>query len=100
MNRSDVVKAVANQCNLTQKQVDQVLDLFVSTIKLSLECDEDVLISGFGKFTIRKRAAVRKINPRTRTEIYVPSKKTFIFTPSKVFKALITRTVSLEEKDN
>ncbi len=100
MNRSDIVKSVANQCELSQKQVDEVLDLFVKTIKLSLECNEDVLVSGFGKFTIRERKAVRKVNPKTKQEISVPAKRTFIFTPSKVFKSLITRTVPLEEKDS
>lgn len=99
MNRSDIVKAVANQCSLSQKQVDEVISLFVKTIKLSLECDEDVMISGFGKFSMRQRKAVKKTNPKTGDVIYVPAKKTFIFTPSKVFKNLITRIADLEEKN-
>ena len=99
MNRSDLVKAIANQCTLSQRQVDKVLELFVDTIKLSLECDEDVLISGFGKFTIRRRKSVKKVNPITREDMIVPEKKTFIFTPSKVFKSALTKSVALEEKE-
>lgn len=99
MNRSDLVKAIANQCSLSQKQVDQVIDLFVDTIKLSLECDEDVMISGFGKFSIRNRRSVTKVNPKTGERITVPAKKTFIFTPSRVFKLFITKEVKVEQKE-
>lgn len=91
MNRSDIVKAVANQCPLSQNNVDLVLDLFVETIKLALECDEDVLISGFGKFAVRERKAVNKINPKTGERLEIPAKSTFVFTPSKLLKHQLTR---------
>jgi DNA-binding protein HU-beta len=91
MNRSDIVKAVANQCPLSQKDVDQVLDLFVETIKLALECDEDVLITGFGKFAVRERKPVNKVNPKTGEKLEIPAKSTFVFTPSKVLKQQLTK---------
>lgn len=102
MNRSDIIKAVANQCTVSQKDVDTVIDLFVETIKLSLQCDEDVLISGFGKFVIRDRKSVQKTNPKTGERIVIPAKRTFVFSLSKSFRSKVTKVMEarLEEGES
>ena len=36
------------------KQINEILETLLETIKATLETGEDVLISGFGKFSVKK----------------------------------------------
>lgn len=89
MEKSDLVKAVANQCNISQRNVHKVISLMFQTIELALKCDEEVIISGFGKFTPRHQKARTKHNPKTLEKVEVPAKRIVTFKPSAPLKRRI-----------
>ena len=86
MNKLDIVKVVAEDTGLTQKEVTGVVDGFVNTIIRELKKGQEVNIAGFGKFVVKKRAKRTSINPRTKEVVKVPACKAPAFKVGKALK--------------
>ena len=91
MNKLEIVKVVAEETGLTQKEVGAVVDSVVATIIAELKKGHDVNIAGFGKFAVKKRAARVSINPRTKQPIDVPASKAPTFRAGKQFKDAVNK---------
>ena len=82
MNKLDIVKVVAEETGLTQKEVLGVVDGFVATIIKELKK---------GKFVVKNRARRTSINPRTKEPIEVPASKAPTFRAGKQFKDAVNK---------
>lgn len=91
MNKLEIVKVVADDSGLTQKEVAGVLDAVITTIIDELKKGEEVNIAGFGKFVVKTRAARTSINPRTKQAINVPASKAPTFRAGKQFKEAVNK---------
>ena len=91
MNKAELVRAIAEETALTQKEVSTVLDSFVGTTVASLVKGEEVAIAGFGKFVVKNRAARESINPRTKEVVKVPACKAPAFKVGKAFKDAVNK---------
>ena len=91
MNKIDIVKVVAQESGLTQKEVAGVVDSVIATIITELRKGQEVNIAGFGKFVVKKRAARTSINPRTKQPINVPASKAPTFRAGKQFKEAVNK---------
>lgn len=91
MNKLEIVKVVAEDSGLTQKEVAGVLDTVIATIIDELKKGEEVNIAGFGKFVVKTRAARTSINPRTKQPINVPATKAPTFKAGKQFKEAVNK---------
>ncbi len=65
------------------------VDAIFSTVADTLKRDEKVVVTGFGTFLVRKRAARKGRNPQTGAEIQIPSTKTPGFTAGKSLKRMV-----------
>lgn len=86
MNKSDIVKGLANRESIGLVQADKLVNDVFDLIGLCLKCGEDVNLSGFGKFEVRSRRAVTRKHPRTGAPIEIPEKISLGFRPSPVLK--------------
>ena len=50
---------------------------------------DPILLTGFGKFEVRTRAARTGINPKTLAKIKLPATKVPAFKPGKALKAVV-----------
>ncbi len=91
MNKLEIVKVIAEDSGLTQKEVTGVVDTLIDTIISELKRGEEVNIAGFGKFVVKKRAARTSINPRTKEAIKVPASKAPTFRAGKQFKEAVNK---------
>lgn len=91
MNKLEIIKVVAEETGLTQKEVGAVVDSVVTTIIAELKKNKEVNIAGFGKFAVKKRAARVSINPRTKQPIDVPASKAPTFKAGKQFKEAVNK---------
>ena len=91
MNKLDIVKVVAEETGLTQKEVAGVVDTMIETIIAELKKGQEVNIAGFGKFVVKNRAARTSINPRTKQAISVPASKAPTFRAGKQFKEAVNK---------
>ena len=85
MTKREIVKNVSEKTGFTQKDVLTVVDNVFDTIAKTV-VNEDVAITGFGKFATTERAARTMRNPSTGEQVQVPAKKSIRFRPAKSLK--------------
>ena len=88
MNKDQLVNEVA-QVLSTKKEARAAVDSVFSTIKQTLQNDEQVTIIGFGTFKVDHRKARKGRNPQTGEELMIEAKKVPKFVPGKALKDAI-----------
>ena len=86
MNKSQLIKSVADKSELSQKQVTEAIALIEETLVESLKAGEKVQLSGFGTFEVRERAERKGRNPKTGEVVTVAACKYLAFVPAKAVK--------------
>jgi len=76
---------------LTLKQAAAAVEETFEIIKAALEGGENVLISSFGKFTVRDKHARAGRNPKTRKPITIEARRVVRFKVSVGLKAVMKR---------
>jgi len=89
MTKKDLIDIVSKKANLTNKASREAVQVFLNTIRDSLKRGEKVVITGFGTFSIRKRASRPGRNPKTGEKITLPARKAPGFTPGKTLKKVV-----------
>lgn len=79
LTKADIAHVISSQVGYTRKDSLKVVDSLFELIKHSLENGEDVLISGFGKFSVKEKRERRGRNPQTGEPIILSSRKVVIF---------------------
>ncbi|MGE5416298.1 MAG: HU family DNA-binding protein [Acidobacteriota bacterium] len=90
MNKTGLVKSLAEKAGVTQKEAAKVLDAVLESIQGALAKGDKVQIIGFGTFEVRNRKARKVISPATGKEIKVPATKVPAFKPGKSLKEVVT----------
>lgn len=89
MTKADLVAIMAKTAGGSKTAAERAMNAMVSGTVESLRRGRRVTISGFGTFVVTRRAARNGRNPRTGTEIKIPSAKVPRFRPSRSLKAAI-----------
>ena len=91
MNKAELVAAIAAKTGDTKKGAEASVNAFVDVITDALAKGDKVQLVGFGSFEVRKRAARKGINPRTKEEIKIPASKAPVFKAGKALKDLVNK---------
>ena len=86
MNKEELVEKLAKETGLTKKDARAALDGVVDIITKALAKNQQVIITGFGKFETRERKAATRINPQTGQRIKTPAKTVPAFKAGKNLK--------------
>ena len=89
MNKADLVKLAAANADLTQRQVEAVLDALIDTIINAVADGDKVLLVGFGTFEAAQRSAREGRNPQTGEVIDIPATTVPKFSAGKAFKEAV-----------
>jgi DNA-binding protein HU-beta len=79
MNKSELIKAIAEESGLTQTDSKKALDGLVASISKALKANDNVGLVGFGTFKTSVRAARTGRNPQTGKAIEIKAKKVVSF---------------------
>lgn len=63
LTKADIVKAIVEDLGYQKKKSIETVEILLEIIKGTLASGEDVLVSGFGKFCVRKKRERRGRNP-------------------------------------
>ena len=91
MNKAELIAAIAAKTGDTKKGVENTVNAFVSAVQEALVKGDKVQLVGFGSFEVRKRAARKGRNPRTKEEIKIPASKAPVFKAGKALKDLVNK---------
>lgn len=87
--KKELVKKVAEELNIPQKEAQQVIEKTIDVIVKEVKNGNEVTILGFGTFKEKINKAKEGINPQTKTKIQIPASKTIAFKASSKLKEII-----------
>jgi integration host factor subunit alpha len=79
LTKDMLVKSVAEETGLAGKQSVELVETLIELIKGSLVSGDDVLISGFGKFSIREKMERKGRNPATGDSMMLSPRRVVTF---------------------
>ena len=86
MSKSELVKALADQANISLDEATLVVNTFVDSMKDSLLEGGRVEIRGFGSFKVKEYGSYAGRNPRTGEKVAVEPKRLPFFRAGKELK--------------
>lgn len=89
MNKMGLVDAVHAKSGTTKRSAEEAVDTVFDTIIRTLATGDEVSVSGFGTFLVKKRSARMGVNPRTGQKIQVAATVTPKFRAGKVLKSAV-----------
>lgn len=74
MNKSDLIKYLAEQTGLTLRKAEEIVDTVFDTMTQALKDGHRIEIRGFGSFTVKEYEGYVGRNPKTGDKIEVDAK--------------------------
>ena len=91
LTKARIVKAVKETNGYTQQKAFETVEIMIELIKRSLETGEDVLISNFGKFCVKKKTKRKVRNPATGKDMMLAPRKVVKFQSSRRLREKVNR---------
>lgn len=91
VTKAHIVENLFAKNIFTKTESAQIIETLFEIVKDSLERSEDVLISGFGKFSVKEKNQRRGRNPQTGDPIILAPRKVVTFKCSGVLRERINR---------
>jgi len=79
LTKDDIAKALARENGYQLNQSVELIENLLELIKSTLASGEDVLISGFGKFCVKKKRERRGRNPATGEKMMLAPRQVVTF---------------------
>ncbi len=89
LTKAVIVESVQNQLGLPKKECVEMVETLLKIIKSSLASGENVLISGFGKFSLKDKKARRGRNPATGKDMMLAPRRVVTFKCSEKLRERI-----------
>ncbi|MGX5679090.1 HU family DNA-binding protein [Bacillus toyonensis] len=89
MNKTELMKVVADKAELTLKDAATATQAVLDAITNTLANEEKVQILGFGTFEVRERSARTGRNPQTGEEMQIAASKAPAFKAGKELKEAV-----------
>ncbi len=89
MTKKELIKKVAEELEMSQKEVGAVLEATLETVVESVKADEKVALAGFGTFEKKINKARTGVNPATGEKLQIAESKSMKFKVAKATKEKI-----------
>lgn len=90
MQKTELVKAIAEKTGQSQKAVGEMVNALVDIITATLKNGDKVTLTGFGTFEVREKKARTGTNPSTGEKIQIPAGKSIKFNVGATLKSEVT----------
>jgi DNA-binding protein HU-beta len=90
MNKSQLITAVSSDSGLSKVDSARAIDSLLDTVTRTLKKGDEVSITGFGKFSVVKRAARQGVNPRTGERVKIKASKAPKFSAGATLKQAVS----------
>ena len=86
LTKEKLISRLQVQVGLTKQESRAVVERVLGIVKDPLAAGEDLLVSGFGKFSVRRKNARRGRNPQTKENLILRARKVVVFKTSGVLR--------------
>lgn len=91
MTKADLIEQIIKANRYSKKDAAELVEQVFEVIKDTLGQGEDLRLSGFGNFTVRKKADRQGRNPQTGETITITARRVLAFKPSAVLRGELNR---------
>ncbi len=98
LTEARIVEAVAKAKGYTRNKSFEIVEILLELIKAALESGEDVMISGFGKFSVKQKAKRKGRNPATGEDMVLAPRKVITFKWSGILKKKLNKKPKTKAK--
>jgi|ERR1700694_532069 DNA-binding protein HU-beta len=83
MTKAELIEEIANKTELKRRDVSDIVDNLLESIKAALQKGDKVQLIPFGSFETRKRKAREGRNPKTGEKLMISARTVPAFHPGK-----------------
>ena len=91
MNKSDLIKALAERATISLDEAELVINTLVDCMKKALLNGDRIELRGFGSFKIKEYDGYEGRNPRTGEQVAVKPKRMPFFRAGKDLKIFLNK---------
>jgi integration host factor subunit alpha len=92
LTKDKLISRLQVQVGLDKQESRQITERLLGIMKDCLAQGEDILISGFGKFSVRQKNPRRGRNPQTKESLVLAARKVLVFKASGVLRERINKS--------
>jgi len=86
LTKIDIIESIYEKFGLPKKDCARIVESLFDIIKDNLNIGDDVMISGFGKWTVKAKKARKGRNPQTGADLTIAARRVVTFKPSNVLR--------------
>ena len=86
LTKDHLIISVSNYLDLPKRESAALVESTLEIIKRTLENGEDVLISGFGKFSVKEKKKRKGRNPASGNDLILDARRVVTFKCSNVLR--------------
>ena len=86
-----------DRLGISRQESRQLVERVFKIMKDTLTQGEDLLVSGFGKFSVRQKKARRGRNPQTKENLTISARKVVVFKASGVLRQRLSGQMAWKE---
>jgi integration host factor subunit alpha len=86
LTKIEIIESAYDQLGIPKKDCIRIVDSLFEIIKDELDRGNNIMISGFGKWSVRAKKNRKGRNPQTGEPLTIIARKVVTFKPSKVFR--------------
>jgi integration host factor subunit alpha len=94
LTRADLAEAIVRKVGLPRNESQDLVELVLNEISVSLAAGDTVKLSSFGSFGIRSKGQRVGRNPKTGKEVPITPRRVLVFRPSNIMKDRINAGLS------
>ncbi|MBW1783198.1 MAG: integration host factor subunit alpha [Deltaproteobacteria bacterium] len=91
LTKADLIDSVCEKAALQKNKSSSAIEFLLEIIKHTLESGEDLLISGFGKFSVKEKDKRKGRNPQTGERAILSARRVVTFKTSGVLRGKINQ---------
>jgi len=94
LTKADLAQRAAENCRFMKVEAAEIVEKILDMIKSLLTVGEDVMIPGFGKWSVRLKRARRGRNPQIGHSIVLDARRVITWHYSPVLKEAVNKSWS------
>ena len=99
LTKADLAEQLNEELGLNKREAKELVELFFEEIRLSLEKNQPVKLSGFGNFDLRDKRQRPGRNPKTGEEIPISPRRVVTFKPGQKLKSRVEAYAGHDTQD-
>ena len=89
MNKTELIQKIADEADGSKSEAQRYFEAVEDVIISALKHDEEVQITGFGKFSVKERKAREGRNPQTGQKMKIAAQKVPAFSAGNALKEAV-----------